>query len=187
HAAWWQPRENASAALVVSRSSDGGTRWSEPLIADARDTGRDGCDRPAPAIAADSVTGYVHLVYFARPREGAGVWYTHSMDSGATFHSTTGLIFGDEPVRAGVASDGMLLVAAYEMPHARPARIGVALSRTAGHTFEARVPASEGRVASTEPRVAARDGSFAIAWTERGTGRASAGRTFVRSGSLIPE
>jgi hypothetical protein len=168
HAAWWQRRANGSAALLTARTTDGGATWRAPVAADARDAGGEGCDRPAPAIAADSVTGYVHLVYYLRPAEGAGVWYTHSMDRGASFHSTAGLVYGEEPARAAVASDGMTVVAAYEIPHTRPARIGAHLSRDGGHTFVAPQRVSDGRGAAAEPRAAAHGRAVAVAWMEQG-------------------
>ncbi|HEU4566106.1 MAG TPA: sialidase family protein [Gemmatimonadaceae bacterium] len=188
HAAWWQPRADGSAALMSARSDDGGATWRAPVVADGRDAGTDGCVRPAPSIAADSVSGYVHIVYYQRPPEGAGVWYTHSMDGGDSFHSTVGLVYGDEASRASVASDGMILVAAYETPHSRPRRIGVALSTDGGHTFRRPLRASEGDIAAGDPRVAVHGRDFAVSWEERLAQRHDSAvvRSVVRAGRVVP-
>ncbi|MEJ7811685.1 MAG: sialidase family protein [Gemmatimonadaceae bacterium] len=166
HAAWWQADAEGNAALATARSTDGGEQWSAPVIADARDRSGEGCTRPPPSIATDSVTGYVHLAYFLRPAEGAGVWYTHSMDRGASWHSTAAMIYGDDPARTAVGVAGALLVVAYESPNARVRRVGVALSRSAGHSFGERLRASGGDVAATHPLAAVRGRAFAVGWSE---------------------
>jgi hypothetical protein len=187
HAVWFRPGAHGTAAILAARSRDDGATWSAPAVVDGRDAGQDGCGRPAPAVAADSLTGYVHIVYFLRPREGAGVWYTHSMDRGATFHSTAALIYGEEPARASVASDGMILAAAYEIPHTRPRRIGLSLSRDGGHTFERPSPVSRGSAGAESPRVAARGRGVALAWTETdGSGEGIPTRTVLRLGEVRP-
>lgn len=188
HAAWWQPRPDGSAALESARSDDGGASWRAPVVADGRDAGTDACARPAPSIAADSVSGYVHIVYYLRPADGAGVWYTHSMDGGRTFHSIVGLVYGDEASRASVASDGMTVVAAYETPHSRPRRIGVALSTDGGHGFLRPLRASEGDIAAGDPRVAVHGRDFAVAWVERLSPRRDSAvvRSVARAGRVVP-
>jgi hypothetical protein len=168
---------------VTARSDDGGASWRAPVVADARDAGSESCARPAPAIAADSVTGYVHLVYYQHPAEGAGVWYTHSMDGGDSYHSTTGLVYGEEPVRASVASDGVVLVATYEIPHTRPTRVGVHLSLDGGHTFRAPLRLGPANVAATDPRAAVRGREVAVAWTEDGRNVARAGEVTASLGA----
>lgn len=187
YAAWWQPRRDGSAALVVSRSIDGGATWTVPVTADARDRSGTGCDRPPPAIAADSASGYVHLAYYLRPPEGAGIWFTHSMDHGAMWHAPVGIFFGDTPARASVAAHGDTVAVGYEYPMPREQRVGVALSRTAGHIFEARVQVSGDNEAAADPRVAVRGPSVAVAWRSRPVGAADsddAAQTAVRTGTL---
>ncbi|HEX6536129.1 MAG TPA: sialidase family protein [Gemmatimonadaceae bacterium] len=163
YAAWWQPRAGG-ASLLVSRSANDGGSWTPPSTADARDRSGPGCDRPRPAIAADSAGGYVHLAYFLRPSDGAGVWFTHSMDQGKTWHAPVGIFYGDAPARVSVAAEGDTVVVAYEYPMARDPRIGVALSHSAGHIFDARVQASGENEAARDPRVAIHGRTVAVAW-----------------------
>lgn len=169
-AAWWMPRPDGSAALVAARSVDGGRTWAPPVTADGRDRSVRGCDRPRPAIAADSVSGYVHLAYYLRAEDGAGVWFTHSMDHGAMWHAPVGLYYGDDPARTSVAAHGDTVVVAYEYPNAREGRVGIAISRTMGHIFEARLPASGPTERASDPRVAVRGGVVAVAWQSRPPG-----------------
>src|ERR1035438_9000638 len=82
YAAWWAPRADSSALLVVARSDDRGRHWRAPEVADSTDKGHTGCARPAPFISADSTNGYVHVVYFMLAAEGPGVFFTHSMGRG---------------------------------------------------------------------------------------------------------
>lgn len=169
YAAWWQRRADGSAALDVARSVDGGTTWSVPSTADGRDQGGGGslCDRPAPAIAADSASGYVHLAYYLRPAGGPGIWFTHSMDHGATWHAPVGIFYGDDPAAASVAAHGDTVAVAYEFPLSSEPRVGVALSRTAGHIFDVHATVSSGDEVATQPRVAVRGRTVAVAWVAR--------------------
>jgi len=105
-AAWWSVRDDSSGVLLVAQSSDGGKSWNAPVIADSTDQSVRGCGRPAPAIASDSATGYVHVAYFAEPMRGRGIFFAHSMDSGRTFHSPVPIVFGDNPAFVSVASEG---------------------------------------------------------------------------------
>src|SRR5688500_7914684 len=72
HAVWWTVRADSSAALMTARSMDSGSTWNDPIAIDSLDRGILGCRRPAPAIAGDARSGYVHVVYFLRAPEGAG-------------------------------------------------------------------------------------------------------------------
>lgn len=186
YAAWFLARFDSSVVLMVNRSIDGGSTWSTPVVADGRDRGRRGCARPRPALAADSATAYVHVAYFIEPVEGAGLWYTHSMEQGKVWHQTIGVLYGEEPVTASVASAGDTVLVAYEHPGSGGSRVGVAISRQAGHTFaeRLRVVRVSGRV--REPRIALAGGQVALAWGEqpRATGGATpVPRSRVRRGA----
>ncbi len=186
YATWFLARFDSSVVLVVARSIDGGTTWGTPVAADGRDRGRRGCSRPRPALTADSATAYVHASYFIEPIEGAGVWYTHSMEQGTVWHQTIGVLYGDEPVVASIASAGDTVLVAYEHPGSGGSRLGVAISRQAGHTFAERLRVV--RVSGTvrEPRIALRDGRIALAWLERSRnpgGAPPAARTRIQLGA----
>lgn len=186
YAGWWMPRPDSSAALVVARSIDGGRTWTAPALADARDRSVRGCSRPAPALAADSASGYVYLVYFLEPADGAGIWFTHSMEHGELWHAPVGVFYGERPSRTSVAAAGDTVVVAFENPSAAVSQVGLAVSRTAGHTFEERLTVSGGSMAALDPRAELRGRRVAVSWTERPAGgdAVAAGRTVRRAGLL---
>jgi hypothetical protein len=134
-AAWWTARRDSSGILYVARSPDGGSNWTAPVVADANDRSARGCGRPAPAIAADSASGYVHIAYFTESKSGRGIFFAHSMDGGRTFHAPVPIVFGVNPSFVSLASDGDRVAVAYEDPNSAQPAIGVALSTTMGHLF----------------------------------------------------
>ncbi len=186
YAAWWAPADAGTVLLMTSRSDDGGSTWSAPLVADGRDRGARGCDRTAPGIAADPAGGYVHIAYFLEPRGEAGVWYTHSMERGTMWHEPVAVMFGADPSRASVAANADTVVVAFEHPNAAEGRIGLAVSRTAGHIIEGRTVASVGSGYARDPRVAVRGREVAVAWYVGGPGVDAAEHLVVRKGELRP-
>ena len=170
YAAWFGERADGSVSLMVARSSDAGATWSAPVVAEDRDRGTRACDRPPPSISADTSNDYVHLAYYIEPREGAGVWYTHSMERGTIWHQTIGILYGEEPVHTSVASAADTVLVAYEHPGSGSRRIGLAISREAGHTFDERLRVVHTTGTVHDPRVAVRDGFVALAWSEGDAG-----------------
>lgn len=166
HRAWWQPTADGRAALFTARSPDAGATWDAPVLVDSSDRAPTGCQRLPPALAADSLTHFVHVVFYMRAPNGEGVWYAHSMDDGATWHSQYGLIYGDDAARADVAAEGELVVVGYEHPNAAEKRVGLAISRDGGHTFLPRLIVSSGSGAAYAPRVGARRPGLGVAWRE---------------------
>ena len=179
HAVWWTARADSSAALMTARSTNVGLSWSAPTAIDSLDRGILGCRRPPPAIAGDARSGYVHVVYFLRAPEGAGVFFSHSMDGGALYHAPVPIVYGDRPSTASVAVQGDTVVVAYEDPNAARPEVSLALSRTSGHIFEHRFTASGTNAAARDPRVAVQGRTISIAWTDP-----ASGRTAVRVGVL---
>ncbi|MDQ6885716.1 MAG: glycoside hydrolase [Gemmatimonadota bacterium] len=185
YAAWWRARADSGMTLVVARSGNAGREWDAAVVADARDRSNGSCDRPPPAIAADSSSGYVHLAYFLRSADGSGVWFTHSMDGGLSWHAPVGITFGDNPARTAVASLGDTVVVAYEDPSGDPRRIGIAISRTMGHIFEERLPVTGTEGSATDPLLLLRPGAIAVAWTSRAGGAdSSASAALIRWGLI---
>ena len=168
YAAWWRVRPDSGALLLAAHTADEGRSWSAPAPVDTTDQSVSGCDRSPPAIAADSASGYVHVVFALRGREGPGLFYAHSMDEGATFHSAVPIFYGDRLGRSSVAADGDLVAVAFEDPNSRTPRIGLALSRTMGHIFEERLlPISDDHGVATLPLAALRGRRIAVAWHRR--------------------
>ena len=169
YAVGWLERADATALLAASRSDDGGRSWGAPVPVDSLDRGRTGCRRPAPAIAADSASGYVHVAYFLEAPEGAGVFFSHSMERGAVFHEPVAISYGTRPSAVSVAAWRDTVAVAYEDPNGERPRVAIALSRTMGHIFEDRMFVTGTTLAATRPRVAVGAGRLAVAWREGDT------------------
>ena len=139
---------------------------------DTLDRGHVACERPAPAVAVDTVNGFVHLAYSMTAPEGRGVFYAHRMDPRAAFEPPQVIVYGDRPATTSVVSAGDLVLVAYEDPNTggRPF-ISVAVSRTAGHTWDERFPASEGSMSAERPLVRVRGRDVALGWVERSAPR----------------
>ena len=169
YAVGWLRRADDSALLAAARSDDGGRTWRPPVAVDSLDRGRTGCTRPAPAVAADSASGYVHVAYFLEAPEGAGVFFAHSMERGEMFHEPVPISYGTRPSAVSVAAWRDTVAVAYEDPNGERPRVGLALSRTMGHIFEDRLFVTGTSMAATRPRVAVGAGRLAVAWREGDT------------------
>jgi hypothetical protein len=174
-AVWWSLRPNGTALLVASRSPDAGQSWSDPVPVDTLDVARTGCDRPAPAIAVDSVNGYVHVAYAITAPDGIGVFYAHRMGPTLPFEPPHVIVYGDRMTPASVASDRDMVAVAYEDPNTggRP-YVSLALSRTAGHTWDERFAVSSDVETAERPGVALRGHDVAVGWMVPNTTRQAA-------------
>jgi hypothetical protein len=181
-AAWWTTRPDSSAMLMVSRAMRGGP-WEAPVIADSTDRSARGCGRPPPAIAADAGGGYVHVVYFLEPASGAGVLFAHSMDSASTFHAAVPIVFGNNPSRVSIDSNGDRVAVAFEDPNSRQPMVGVSLSGTMGHIFERRMTVSSANGRARQPVIRLAGDSIRVWWSEYSANPAvSATRPAYRAG-----
>jgi hypothetical protein len=184
-AAWWRVRPDSGALLLAAHSDDEGRRWSAPAAVDTTDQSVSGCRRTPPAIAADSASGYVHVVFALLGREGPGLFYAHSMDGGAMFHAAVPILYGDRLGRASVAADGDVVAVAFEDPNGREPRIGLALSHTMGHIFEDRLmPISDDNEIASRPLVAVQGRRLAVAWLRGDPSDDRPDALAVRTGTL---
>jgi hypothetical protein len=161
---WWSSRSDSSVVLSMQHSKQQGRSWEPPVEVESRDRGRRGCDRPAPGIFYDPTTGYVHLVYFIEAGDGAGVFFAHSMDNGAMFHSPVPVVYGSSPSVASVAGHGDSVVVVFEDPNSRTSRIGIVLSHTTGHIFEQRGQATPDDVPAVAPWVSLDHRKVTVWW-----------------------
>ena len=162
---WWAPRSDSSAWLAAAHSTDGGRTWVGRAPVDTTDASNAGCHRAPAAIAADSMSGYVHVTYALQAKEGPGLFFSHSMDGGNTFHEPVPILYGERMGRTSVATDGDLVVVGFEDPNSATPRIGLALSRTMGHIFEHRIlPVSDDNGIAAHPMTAVRGRRIAVAW-----------------------
>ena len=146
-------------------------------MVDSVDVGKLGCARPGPSIAASG--GYVHIAYSLAAPEGFGVFFAHSMDNTATFHSPIAVIYGDRLSATATAAGGMRVAVAYEDPSGNGHRIDVALSETQGHTFEPRERGSPDEMEAVAPEVALRDSVVALSFVQP-----SGGGRIIRLGHI---
>ena len=161
---WWSSRGDSGVVLSMQRSGDRGGSWQAPVAVESRDRGRRGCDRPAPGVYYDSVSGYLHLVYFIEGSDGAGVFFAHSMDKGGMFHAPVAVVYGNTPSAASVTAMGDSVVVVFEDPNATTPRIGIALSGSAGHIFEQRGQVTPDDVQALLPWVALDHGKITVWW-----------------------
>ena len=166
--AWWAARSDSGVMLWMQHSPNSGATWDEPVDVESRDKGRRGCDRPPPGVFYDRVSGYLHLVYFIEASEGAGVFFAHSMDKGKMFHAPVAVVYGNAPSDAAVAGSGDRVVVVFEDPNATTPRIGIALSRSAGHIFEQRGQVTPDDVQAVAPWVALDDKKITVWWRTPG-------------------
>ncbi|HZI27382.1 MAG TPA: sialidase family protein [Gemmatimonadaceae bacterium] len=182
-AAWWSARSDSSGVLRVSESLDGGKTWTPPVVADSTDRSARGCGRPPPSIAADSSTGYVYLAYFAEPPGGRGVFFAHSMDSARTFHAPVPIVFGATPAWVSVSAAGDRVAVAYEDPNSVTPSVGVAVSRSMGHIFEAGEIVSGANQRARQPTVQVVGDTVRVWWSDHSADpRVSATRPAYRDG-----
>lgn len=175
-ATWWAVRPDSTAVLLAAR---GVARrepdalagdWERTLVVDTLDRGAHGCARPAPAIAFEPRTGYVHVSYAMDAPEGTGVFFAHSMDAGRMFHSPVSIVYGPRLATTAIAARGDTVAVAYEDPNSStPPQVALALSLTAGHIFEHKsIPVSAGAYAAVAPHVAFDPSGTVLArWRER--------------------
>ena len=181
---WWASRSDSSAVLSLQHSGDQGATWDFTESVESRDHGRRGCDRPAPGVFYDLASGYLHIVYFIEGSDGAGVYFTHSMDKGRTFHAPVPVIYGNAPSSASVAGSGDSVVVVFEDPNATAPRIGIALSRSAGHIFEQRTQVTPDDVRAVAPWVALAPGKITVWWKALDrSGSPNADRVGYRAGA----
>ena len=162
--AWWSVRADSSVILSMQRSESQGASWDAAIEVESRDRGRRSCQRPAPGIAYDRLSGYVYLVYFVEASDGAGVFFAHSMDKGGMFHSPVPVVYGNSPSVASVAAHGDSVVVVFEDPNSTTPRIGIVLSHTTGHVFDQRGQGTPDDVAAVRPWVALNHKQITVWW-----------------------
>ena len=169
YAVWWSVRSDSTADIVMSHSSDGVT-WAATVPVDSTDAERVGCQRPAPSLDADA--GTVHVAYAMAAREGPGIFASHSMDRGMTFHSPVAVVYGAHIGATAIAARGDVVAVAYEDPNSDPQRVGVAFSRSMGHLFESRELVSPPTGGARYPGIALGESRIAVTWVPAVTGAA---------------
>lgn len=106
----------------------------------------------------------MYVAYSMQASEGAGVFETHSMDGGKTFHSTVPVMYGDRVVNVAIAANSQFVAVAYEEPNGTRHRVAVAISRSQGHLFEGQAIASTDVEPAYLPDVSLSGGQINVTW-----------------------
>lgn len=158
--AWLRLRPDSTVRVMAAQFNGS---WMPAGTVDSLDVGKFGCRRPAPSIAV-SEDGSVHVTYSIKAPEGYGVFFGHSMNRGVNFHDPMIVVYGDRLSATAIASSGPRVAIAYEDPSGSVKRIDIALSKTQGHTFEPREPASPSEMTAILPRIAIQDTVIALSF-----------------------
>ena len=181
-AVWWSRRTRGRVALLAAWRDTMPAiarlgAWRGPIVVDSLDQGpgdaqaesrgATACSRAAPSVVVDDTYGYVHVGYAITGPEGPGVFYAHQMDPRAAFEVPQAIVYGERLGAVRVAASGDVVAVAYDDPNGgeRP-RIGLAVSRTAGHVFEDRLIASSAIANARDPYVALRGRAIVVGWSE---------------------
>ena len=183
YAVWWSVRSDSTGDIVMSRSSDG-VHWTHAVTFDSTAEGRGGCQLPAPSLYADGANIYV--AYAMAAREGPGIFASHSMDRGMTFHSPVVVVYGAHIGGTAIAAQGDAVAVAYEDPNSDPQRVAVAFTRTMGHLFETHEIVSPPTGAARDPRIAVGKSRIAVMWAPgvAGTATDASAPRMMRIGSF---
>ena len=103
-------------------------------------------------------------MYFIEASDGAGIFFSHSMDKGAMFHSPVPIVYGNTPSAASVAANGDSVVVVFEDPNATAPRVGIVLSSSTGHIFAQRGEATPDDVPAVTPWVSLDHRKVAVWW-----------------------
>jgi len=93
------------------------------------------------------------------------------------------VVYGKAPSAASVAGIADSVVVVFEDPNATTPRIGIALSRSAGHIFEQRSQVTPDDVPAVAPWVAFDKGRITVWWKSPDSSGASGDRVGYRIGT----
>ena len=168
-AVWWRSAQSAAGAaqgqdtLLVARTPDG-MMWDRPVpVAIAVDRG---CRSAPPALAADSVTGTLHIGFHGLVAGQAGVGVAR-LEPGAVAVSGVALVAADRVRRlVAIAVRGDTVAVAHEASASSGGTVRLAIS---GHKSQFPVDCgspADGSARGFAPVVALADGRVAVGWNE---------------------
>jgi hypothetical protein len=86
--------EGESRDIMVSRSTDGGATFGEPVRVHADNWRIDGCPHAGPSLGVSS-DGAVHVSWYTAADARQGIWYARSTDGGTSFSAPVALQTGE--------------------------------------------------------------------------------------------
>jgi hypothetical protein len=98
YAGWRQVLPGSYRHIAVASSTDGGTKFSAPVIVSDDRWMLQGCPVSGPSLSVDGASGSLKVVWYAAGESGApGVYFAESKDKGLTF--TPRQLLSQESVR----------------------------------------------------------------------------------------
>lgn len=166
--AWRHVFPGSIRDIVVARSDDHGTTWTQPVRVHADDWKFDACPHAGPAIATDD-KGTLHVTWWTGKEGDAGVFYAQSTDGGKTFASPValGVAKYSRPahVQMALASNNRVIVTWDDGTKQVP-QVVVRVSHDGGVRFsEPSILSAAGR-AATFPVLGIVGDSLSVAWSE---------------------
>lgn len=153
--------------VVVSRSTDSGVTWTDPVRVKADDWVFPGCPHAGPALQLDSA-GAVHVAWWTGKEGVAGVYYARSDDGARTFAApvplSTAVYYPAAHVQLATGANGVVAVA-WDDARQQPARVTLRVTRDGGKTFGAQTLVSDGSAAAGFPVLAIVRDTVIVAWS----------------------
>ena len=152
--------------VVVTRSTDGGKTWAEPVRTRADDWVYPGCPHAGPSLELDAAGG-VHVAWWTGKEGEAGVYYAQSTDGGKSF-SAQPIATGERarPAHVQLAVAGDQVYVAWDDGLGDMPRVLLRRSADGGETFRRQELLSEPGVAASFPVLALHGDSVAVAWSQ---------------------
>jgi len=115
YAGWRQVLPGNYRHIAVASSTDGGTKFSAPVIVSDDRWMLQGCPVSGPSLSVDKASGLLKIVWFAAGENGApGVYTAESKDKGQSFSPRQ--LLSQETVRGtpALASGGQSMIAVWQ-------------------------------------------------------------------------
>jgi hypothetical protein len=152
--------------VVVTRSSDGGRTWSQPVRTRADGWVYPGCPHAGPSLEVDA-RGDVHVGWWTGKEGEAGVYYARSSDGARSFVAqaiATGA--RARPAHVQLALSGERVYIAWDDGLGEMPRILLRRSADRGKSFGPEERLSDEGAAASYPVLALYGDSVAIAWSQ---------------------
>jgi hypothetical protein len=152
--------------VVVTRSSDDGRTWAEPVRTRADDWVYPGCPHAGPSLEVDA-KGDVHVAWWTGKEGEAGVYYARSSDGAKSFVAQP-IAIGEKarPAHVQLAVSGPRVYLAWDDGLGDIPRVLLRRSSDGGKRFDPEELLSDQDVAASYPVIALYGDSVAVAWSQ---------------------
>jgi hypothetical protein len=152
--------------VVVTRSTDGGDTWAEPVRVRADDWVYPGCPHAGPSLEVDA-GGDVHVAWWTGKEGEAGVHYARSADRGKSFVAQP-IATGERarPAHVQLAVSGQRVYVAWDDGLGDVPRVLLRRSADGGKRFSPEESLSDDGAAASYPVLALYGDSVAVAWSQ---------------------